>query len=180
MENQHRVKYMKNNGLSNFMVKDQIPDVETTLTTRLGMPSICSRKESCWWKIYRQMESQISTNDLHGLFWLTLVRCTSCTPQWNVAIDDWFATWSTSVDDLPDFNDYEWRKTFGAHTYHFPEEPGEEAELDRQMKPTKSIKQEHHHLAEYPQMEEIPLYTPPPISYSRKLLDQCSATASHK
>ena len=84
------------------------------------------------------------------------------TPQWNVVIDNWFATVATSVDDLPDFNADEWSKTFGAHTYHFREEPGEEAKINRQMKPTKSIKQEHHHLEEHPQMEEVPLYTPPP------------------
>ena len=64
----------------------------------------------------------------------------SITLQWNVVIDDWFATVATSVDDLPDFNADEWSKTFGAHTYHFPEEPGEEAKINRQLKPTKSIK----------------------------------------
>ena len=28
----------------------------------------------------------------------------SITPQWNVVIDNWFATVATSVDDLPYFN----------------------------------------------------------------------------
>ena len=79
----------------------------------------------------------------------------SITPQWNVVIDDWFATVATSVDDLPDFNADEWSKTFGAHTYHFSEEPGEESETDLHVKPVKSIKQE------YPQMEEVPWYTTP-------------------
>ena len=79
----------------------------------------------------------------------------SITPQWNVVIDDWFATVATSVDDLPDFNADEWSKTFGAHTYHFPEEPGEESDTDLHDKPVKNIKREHA------QMEEVPSYTPP-------------------
>ena len=79
----------------------------------------------------------------------------SITPQWNIVIDDWFATVATSVDDLPDFNADKWSKTFGAHTYHFPEEPGKESDIDHHVKPVKRIKQEH------PQMEEVPLYTPP-------------------
>ena len=82
----------------------------------------------------------------------------SITPQWNVVIDDWFATVATSVDDLPDFNADEWSKTFGAHTYHFPEEPGEESDTDPHVKPAKRIKQEH------PQMEEVLSYTPPAIA----------------
>ena len=82
----------------------------------------------------------------------------SITPQWNVVIDDWFATVATSVDDLPDFNADKWSKTFGAHTYHFPEEPGEESDTDPHVKPVKRMKQEH------PQMEEVPSYTPPAIA----------------
>ena len=70
-------------------------------------------------------------------------------------IDDWFATVATSVGDLPDFNADKWSKTFGAHTYHFPEEPGKESDTNPHVKPVKRIKQEH------PQMEEVPLYTPP-------------------
>ena len=61
----------------------------------------------------------------------------SITPQWNIVIDDWFATVATSVDDLPDFNADKWSKTFGAHTYHFPEEPGEESDTDPNVKPVK-------------------------------------------
>ena len=81
----------------------------------------------------------------------------SITPQWNVVIDDWFATVATSVDELPDFKTDEWSKTFGAHIYHFPEEPGEELNTDLHAKPVKNIKREHV------QMEEVPSYTPPAI-----------------
>jgi len=102
------------------------------------------------------------------------------TLQWNVVIDNWFITVATSVDDLPDFNADECSKTFGAHTYHFPEEPGEEAKIDRQMKPTRCIKQEHHHLEEHPQNGGGTFVHSTSKSYSRKFLDQCSATASYK
>ena len=78
----------------------------------------------------------------------------SITPQWNVVIDDWFATVATSVDDLPDFNADEWSRIFGAHTYHFPQEPGEEIEDDSLEQKPVIVKEEHT------QIEEVPSHTP--------------------
>ena len=83
-------------------------------------------------------------------------RTGSITPQWNVVIDDWFATVSTSVDDLPDFNADEWSRIFGAHTYHFPQEPGEEIEDDSLEQKPSIVKEEHT------QIEEVPSYAPHP------------------
>ena len=79
----------------------------------------------------------------------------SITPQWNVVIDDWFATVATSVDDLPDFSADVWSTIFGAHTYHFPLEPGEELENDLPKQKSNIVKEEH------PKFEEQPSYTPP-------------------
>ena len=42
----------------------------------------------------------------------------SITPQWNVTVDDYFSTVASSFEDLPDFNDTEWRDLFGTKTYH--------------------------------------------------------------
>ena len=37
--------------------------------------------------------------------------------QWNVVLDDWFATVPTSIDELPDFNLDKWTKMFGTTCY---------------------------------------------------------------
>ena len=79
----------------------------------------------------------------------------SITPHWNVVIDDWFATVATSVDDLPDFSADVWSTIFGAHTYHFPLEPGEKLKNDLPKQKSNIVKEEH------PQLEEQPSYTPP-------------------
>jgi hypothetical protein len=44
----------------------------------------------------------------------------SITPQWNIIFDDWFATVTSSPDDLLDFNEAEWAQLFGVSTYHHP------------------------------------------------------------
>ena len=41
------------------------------------------------------------------------------TPQFHVVFDDWFATVSSSVDDLPDFNSNEWRELFGDSMFQY-------------------------------------------------------------
>jgi len=46
----------------------------------------------------------------------------SITTQWNVVFDGWFATISSSEQDLPDFNVEDWSNMFGATTSHFPDE----------------------------------------------------------
>ena len=46
----------------------------------------------------------------------------SITAQWNVVFDDWFATISSSEQDLPDFNVEDWSNMFGATTSHVPDE----------------------------------------------------------
>ena len=49
-------------------------------------------------------------------------RTGSVTPQWNLTCDNWFATISNTIEDLPDLNSSEWSSLFGAATHHFPEE----------------------------------------------------------
>ena len=43
----------------------------------------------------------------------------SITPQFHVVFDDWFATVTSNIDGLPDFNSNEWRKLFGDLTYQY-------------------------------------------------------------
>lgn len=44
----------------------------------------------------------------------------SITPKWNVIFDDWFATVTTSEEDLPKFNVHEWSQMFSTTTVHIP------------------------------------------------------------
>ena len=61
------------------------------------------------------------------------------TPQWNVVLDDWFATVPASVDDLPDFHQDEWAKLFGTSCYEaIPYEETEE--LNNTGKVTNQVK----------------------------------------
>mgnify|MGYP003332623125 CR=1 FL=1 len=49
---------------------------------------------------------------------LILILATgNITPQWNVVLDDWFATVPASVDKLPDFHLDKWTKMFGTTCY---------------------------------------------------------------
>ena len=41
----------------------------------------------------------------------------SITPQFHVVFDDWFTTIASNVEDLPNFNSYEWARLFGDSTY---------------------------------------------------------------
>ena len=43
----------------------------------------------------------------------------SITPQFHVVFDDWFATVSSEVSDLPDFNSPEWNKLFGDSIFQY-------------------------------------------------------------
>jgi len=43
----------------------------------------------------------------------------SITPQFHVVLDDWFATVSSSPDDLPDFNSPEWISMFGDSIFQY-------------------------------------------------------------
>ena len=54
------------------------------------------------------------------------------TGQFHVVFDDWFATVSTSVDQLPDFNSDEWVKMFGDSTYQYPLDDDDLAQLQRE------------------------------------------------
>ena len=42
------------------------------------------------------------------------------TPQFHVVFDDWFATVTSSVDDLPDLHSPEWAKLFGDSSLQYP------------------------------------------------------------
>ncbi|KAL7562850.1 hypothetical protein ACA910_002467 [Epithemia clementina (nom. ined.)] len=44
------------------------------------------------------------------------------TPQFHVVFDDWFATVTASVDDLPDFQSPEWANMIGDSTFMYPED----------------------------------------------------------
>ena len=43
----------------------------------------------------------------------------SITPQFHVVFDDWFVTATSKVEDLPNFNSYEWRKLIGDSSYQY-------------------------------------------------------------
>ena len=43
----------------------------------------------------------------------------SLTPQFHVVFHDWFATVASNVEDLPNFNSYEWAWLFGDSTYQY-------------------------------------------------------------
>ena len=75
------------------------------------------------------------------------------TPQWNVVLDDWFATVPASVDELPDFNLDKWTKMFGTTCYDSPTD--EEIEEFNNTGPTvvqpKTEMDEHNEAFEIPQ-----------------------------
>ena len=64
----------------------------------------------------------VSSNHASSVPLVLNPRTGSITPQWNVTFDNWFATISNTIDDLPDLNSPEWTTLFGADTYHFPDE----------------------------------------------------------
>ena len=83
----------------------------------------------------------------------------SITPQWNITMDDYFSTVTSSVEELPDFNDTEWRELFGTSTYHIEPEwsdlqeelPLEEPPIPPQIEKSQTI--------------QDALYDPPPTVY---------------
>ena len=80
----------------------------------------------------------------------------SITPQWNVVVDDWFATIATSANNLPAFDADEWSKMFGTYTYNFPMEEGDVSKYDDPtLSSSTSVKQEMSQKEEGSQMEEI-------------------------
>jgi hypothetical protein len=40
-------------------------------------------------------------------------------PQFNVVVDEWFATIPMSEGEMPDFTKEEWSKMFGENRYHY-------------------------------------------------------------
>ena len=57
------------------------------------------------------------------------------TPQYHVVFDDWFATVSSTADQLPDFNSDEWAKMFGNSAYQYPLDDDELARLQAEASP---------------------------------------------
>ena len=53
----------------------------------------------------------------------------SITPKFHVVFDDWFATVSSSAEDLPDFESPEWKDIFGDCNYEL-DEPAIGQQLD--------------------------------------------------
>ena len=90
------------------------------------------------------------------------------TPQYHVVFDDWFATVTTNVDALPDFNSMRWARLFGDSRYQFPFDEGddndstEEARMDSQT--TNAIDENQTRVAtamdEATAIEQLPV--PPP------------------
>jgi hypothetical protein len=86
----------------------------------------------------------------------------SITPQWNVVYDDWFATVTSNVDTLPDFNSPEWCKLFGDSTFSFPDDPTDNSDLSS---PPNSLALQHRHdvAQAFSQLPTEPLAPPPAV-----------------
>ena len=54
------------------------------------------------------------------------VRTGAITPQFHIVFDDWFATVTSTDNNLPDFSSDEWHKMFGSSTYQYILDPAEE------------------------------------------------------
>ena len=52
------------------------------------------------------------------------------TPQFHIVFDDWFATVTSDVEDLPDFNSEEWSKMFGDSTFQYVLDDADIAKMD--------------------------------------------------
>jgi hypothetical protein len=56
------------------------------------------------------------------------------TPQYHVVFDDWFATVSTNVDALPDFNTTRWARLFGDSRFQYPFDENNEGDTDEEAR----------------------------------------------
>ena len=52
------------------------------------------------------------------------------TPQFHIVFDDWFATVTSNIEDLPDFNSEEWSKMFGDSTFQYLLDDADIAKMD--------------------------------------------------
>jgi hypothetical protein len=66
----------------------------------------------------------------------------SITPQWNVCHDDYFATVTSSLEELPDFNDAAWARMFGTSTYHLPAHERDELSSAEELRRPSQLQEE--------------------------------------
>jgi hypothetical protein len=91
------------------------------------------------------------------------------TPQYHIVFNDWFATVSTNVDALTDFNTTRWARLFGDSRYQFPfndddnNDATEEAQMDSQA--TEAVNENQTRVAadmnESSAIEQLPV---PPLA----------------
>ena len=57
------------------------------------------------------------------------------TTQWNLVFDDWFATVTTNVNDMPNFHADKWSKMFGTSTHNSKPDDEVEESLQQPVQP---------------------------------------------
>jgi hypothetical protein len=107
----------------------------------------------------------------------------SITPQWNVVFDDWFATVSSPVEELPDFNSSEWSEMFGDATFSQPFDEDHVEQSESQAPPPKVTATTNrttdlmdNHSSQLLQQRELPVKEKePPQPLQRERCPACSA-----
>ena len=82
------------------------------------------------WKPRSRRSVYMGISNLHASS-VPLVLNTSTgaiTPQFHIVFDDWFATVTSQVEELPDFSSKEWYKMFGESIYQYRDDDDEEGE----------------------------------------------------
>ena len=93
----------------------------------------------------------------------------SLSAQFHAVFDEWFATVSATVDQLPDLNSDDWAKIFGDSTYQYPLDEDELAQLQNESAAvdashadaTAAARADQHRLQSPPVV--LPLKAPPPL-----------------
>ena len=95
--------------------------------------------------------------------------------QFHAVFDDWFATISATVDQLPDLNSDEWAKMFGDSAYQYPLDDEElaklqaaSADVDRDEE-TAASRAEEHRLYNSLIGKPLPIPLPPESSAQREM-----------
>jgi hypothetical protein len=88
----------------------------------------------------------------------------SITPQFHIVFDDWFATVSSSSNELPDFGTDEWNKMFGDSIYQYVLDDDNADEPDSDLPETMTHAQQSDIISQRQQdmIPSTPLPVPPP------------------
>ena len=99
----------------------------------------------------------------------------SLSAQFHAVFDDWFATISATVDQLPDLNSDEWAKMFGDSAYQYPLDDEElaklqaaSADVDRDEE-TAATRAEEHRLHNPIIYKPLPILLPPESPAQREM-----------